>query len=75
MYDSNRDAGIKECRAQRETECVRDKGLETSVFTDLDQSAAAVTTNLVGDKTHTRIHTCFTAQFLNKHTHIQTSRT
>lgn len=52
MYDSNGNAGIKGCRAQRETECVRYKGLETSFFTDLDQSVAAVTTDLVGDKTH-----------------------
>lgn len=56
VYDSDRDTGIKGGRAQRETECVRHKSLETSVFTDLDQSAAAVTADLVGEKTHT--HTC-----------------
>lgn len=53
MDDSDRNAGIKGCRAQRETECVRYEGLETFVFTDLDQSAAAITTELVGDKTYT----------------------
>lgn len=58
VYDSNRDTGIKGGRAQRETECVRDKSLETSVFTDLDQSAAAVTADLVGEKTHTHTHAC-----------------
>lgn len=55
VYDSNRDTGIKGCRAQGETECVRNKGLETSFFTDLDQSTAAVTTNLLADNTHTQL--------------------
>lgn len=67
MYDSNGNAGIKGCRAQRETECVRYKGLETFFFTDLNQSVAAVTTDLVGDK-HT--HTCMYQHCIiyNKHT-------
>lgn len=63
MYDSNRDAGIKGRTAQREAECVRHKDLETSVFTDLDQSAAAVTTDLVGDKTHTYRHVSLLPNF------------
>lgn len=71
MYDSDRDAGIKGGRAQRETECVRYKSLETSVFTDLDQSAAAVTADLVGEKTHTHMLACIiNASFSNKHTEI-----
>lgn len=69
MYDSDRDTGIKGGRAQRKSECVRYKSLETPVFTDLDQSAAAVTADLVGEKSHTLA--CIINAFCSdKHTQI-----
>lgn len=65
VYDRNRDAGIKGCRAQGETECIRNKGLETFVFTDLDQSAAAVATDLLAGNTHTQRTIIIAFSFLN----------